>query len=272
MACSPSSLPRSGCDHGAAAASDLRRHHPGARHHRAVRQHARARRAQSRRPARRDPRLRRPLRRRQVGADAHHHRAGAEGRRPHRGVRRRSRCRRHRGAARGRAALGHPVPAGRAVLLADRASEHPVSGARISQRLAAAARRDHGGEARDGRPAAGGRRPLSVGTVGRHDQARGAGARARARSGTGVPGRADLRPRSDRRGRLRRTGEDAPAHFGPDRFHGNPRSRQSLYRLRPHRRFRERQDHCRRIDRRHEGIAASLAASSISTASAPALS
>ena len=50
-----------------------------------------------------------------------------------------------------RAALGHPVPAGRAVLLADRAAEHPVSGARISQCLAAAARRDHGGQARHGR-------------------------------------------------------------------------------------------------------------------------
>ena len=54
----------------------------------------------------------------------------------HRGVRDRSRRRQRRGAARGRAALGHPVPAGRAVFLADGAAEHPVSGARISQRLA----------------------------------------------------------------------------------------------------------------------------------------
>ena len=53
-------------------------------------------------------------------------------------------------AARGRAALGHPVPAGRAVLLADRAPEHPVSDARISQGLGAAARRDRGGQAGDG--------------------------------------------------------------------------------------------------------------------------
>ena len=33
---------------------------------------------------------------------------------------------------------------------------------------------------------------------------------------------------------------DPAAHFGADRFHGNPRSRQPLYGLRPHRRFRER--------------------------------
>ena len=110
-----------------------------------------ARRAQSRRQARRNPGLCRSLRRRQIGADAHHHRAGAQDQRPHRGVRDRSRCRRRQGAARRRAALGHPVPAGRAVFLADGAAEHPVSGARISQRLAAAARRDHGGQARHGR-------------------------------------------------------------------------------------------------------------------------
>ena len=58
--------------------------------------------------------------------------------------------------------------------------------------------------------------------------------------GTGVPGRADLGPRSDRRRRFRRTGAHPAAYFGPDRFHGNPRSRQPLYGLRPHRRFRER--------------------------------
>ena len=40
----------------------------------------------------------------------------------------------------------------------------------------------------DGGPQAGGRRPLSFGALRRHDQARGAGPRARARSGTGVPG------------------------------------------------------------------------------------
>ena len=99
----------------------------------------------------------------------------------------RSRRRGCRCAARRRASLGNPVPAGRAVLLADRAAEHPVSGARISQRLAAPARRDHGGQARHGGTAPRGRRPFSVGTFRRHDQAGGAGARAGARSGTGLP-------------------------------------------------------------------------------------
>ena len=57
---------------------------------------------------------------------------------------------------------------------------------------------------------------------------------------TGVPGRADFRPRSDRRRRFRRTGPHPAAYFGPDRFHGNPRSRQPLYGLRPDRGVRER--------------------------------
>ena len=158
-----------------------------------------SRRAQPRRQARRDPGLRRPFRRGQVGADAHHHRPGAEvaGRIEVFGIDLDA-AQRPRAARRG-TALGHPVPAGRAVLLADGAAEHPVSGARVSQSLAAAARRDHGGKTGHGGPAAGSRRPFSVGTFRRHDQARGAGARARARSGTGVPGRADLGPRSDRR-------------------------------------------------------------------------
>ena len=250
----------------------LRSDHPGARRLGAVRRNAGARRPRSRRQARRDSRLRRPLRRRQIGADPHHHRTGAETERPDRGVRHRPRHRQREGAALGRAALGHPVPAGRAVLLAERAAEHPVPGARISQSVAAADGRDHGRQARHGRAEAGGRGQDAVGTVRRHDQARGAGARAGARSGTGVPRRADLRPRSDRRRRFRRTGPHAAAHFGADGFHGNPRPRQPSHRLRPDRRARRRQDHRGRIDGRDESFAASVAAVIFSRQARPRVS
>ena len=69
----------------------------------------------------------------------------------------------------------------------------------------------------------------------RHDQARGPRARARARSRDRLPRRADLGPRSDRRRRIRRTDRDAAGYFGPDRLHGNARSRQPAHRLRPDR-------------------------------------
>ncbi len=85
---------RSECDDGRhptkAATERARPDHPRPRHHRAVRRDARARQPRPRRQARRDPRLRRSVRRRQVRADADHHRARAQGRRPHRGVRGRS--------------------------------------------------------------------------------------------------------------------------------------------------------------------------------------
>ena len=61
----------------------------------------------------------------------------------------------------------------------------------------------------------------SVRTVGRHDQARRAGAGAGPRPGDPVPGRADLRARSHRRGRVRRADCDVTADFRPDRIHGN---------------------------------------------------
>ena len=70
------------------AAEHVRRHHPGPRSLGAVRRPPGSRWARSRREARRNPGLRRRIRRRQVGADAHHHRPGAQGQRKHRGVRR----------------------------------------------------------------------------------------------------------------------------------------------------------------------------------------
>jgi ABC-type Fe3+/spermidine/putrescine transport system ATPase subunit len=64
--------------------------------------------------------------------------------------------------------------------------------------------RDRPAEDRDGRPQTRCRGQISLGTVGRHDQARRAGARAGARSRDRLPRRADLGPRSDRCRRIRR--------------------------------------------------------------------
>ena len=138
-------------------------------------------------------------------------------------------------AAGGRAALGRAVPAGRAVFLADGAEnlQFPMREyLELSQRLMdeiALAKLEMVGLDADVL------RQISVRTVRRHDQARGACARARARPGNRLPRRADLRPRPDRRRRFRHPDRDAAAHFGPDRFHGNARSRQPAHGLRPHR-------------------------------------
>src|SRR4030095_8094790 len=54
--------------------------------------------------------------------------------------------------------------------------------------------------------------------------------------GVAVPGRADRRPRSDRRGALRRTREGAEPKPRTYHSYGDARSGQSLRGLRPHRR------------------------------------
>ncbi len=93
------------------------------------------------------------------------------------------------------------------------------------------------------------------------------GARARARSGNRVSGRADLRPRSDRGRRFRHADRDPAAHFGPDRVHGDPRSRQPAYGLRPHRGAGRRQGDRRGHHGHHAGVHPSRGCGPISTAS-----
>ena len=133
----------------------------------------RARSRDARRLPRRDSRLRRRLRRRQVGADAHDHRALAQAPRHDRSVRDRS-CRLERARAPcDRAALGRAVPAGRAVLLAHRAAEYRVSDPRISERpVAAPDRGDRARQAGNGRTQRRRAQKISGGAVRRHDQAR----------------------------------------------------------------------------------------------------
>ena len=58
------------------------------------------------------------------------------------------------GSARDREALGHPVPGRRAVLIADRAAEHPGADARASRTAAGDDGRPCLSQARDGRLAA----------------------------------------------------------------------------------------------------------------------
>ena len=67
-------------------------------------------------------------------------------------------------------------------------------------------------------------RQISLGTVRRHDQARGAGAGAGARSRDRLSRRADLRSRSDLRRRIRCVDQDLAADLRADRVHGHPRS------------------------------------------------
>ena len=99
-----------------------------------------------------------------------------------------------------RAALGHAVPAGRAVLLADRAPERAVSDAGepdICPTVCSTSWRRRSWKWSGLSPDDGDKFPVRA--VRRHDQARGAGARAGARSGNRVSRRADLRPRPDLR-------------------------------------------------------------------------
>ena len=70
--------------------------------------------------------------------------------------------------------------------------------------------------------ARGGWRQVSVRIVGRHDQARGAGPRARARSRDRVSRRADLGARPDSGRRFRRPDQDTAENAGADGVHGHP--------------------------------------------------
>ncbi len=118
--------------------------------------------------------------------------------------------------------VGHPVSAGRAVLVAHRAAEHPVSASRESGAVAAADGRDRHRQARNGRAFAGGWRQVSFRIVRRHDQAGGAGARAGAGSRDRVSRRADLGPRPDCSRRVRRSDQDLAENAGADGIHGHP--------------------------------------------------
>src|SRR6185437_8464343 len=82
---------------------------------------------------------------------------------------------------------------------------------------------------------------------------------ARARPGHRLPRRADLRPRSDRRRRLRHFDRHAAADARADGVHGHPRPRQPAYGLRPHRGAGGGQDHRRRQHGRDARLRASLA-------------
>jgi phospholipid/cholesterol/gamma-HCH transport system permease protein len=125
-------LARSGCEDDRQRGGDQR-----ARSRRQLRRGDGARPRHARRLPRRDSRLRRRFWCGQIGVDAHDHRPAAQARRHHRGVRERFRQPRRPRTARRRAALGRAVPAGRAVLLADRAAERAVPDPRISQPVAA---------------------------------------------------------------------------------------------------------------------------------------
>ena len=130
--------------------------------------------------------------------------------------------------------LGHLVPERRLVLDADRGRECRGPDPRIFPLSeAAAARRDRVVQDRDERPAARRRAEISVRAVGRHAQARRAGAGAGARSRAVVPRRADRRPRPDRRGGVRRTDPLAAAAARADRVPDHPRSRHAAHHLRP---------------------------------------
>ena len=78
-------------------------------------------------PQGRDPRPGRRFRRRQVGLDADHHRAHSAAKRGDRGHGRRDRRQPGSQHPERRRPMGYPVPAGRAVFVAHRAAEYPVS-------------------------------------------------------------------------------------------------------------------------------------------------
>ena len=143
-----------------------------------------------------------------------------------------SRC----GTPRDRAALGHSVPAGRAVLVADGAAERAVSDARVPGAFRQTAAGGGAGQARDGRPRCRRRRQASLRALGRHDQAGGACARARPRSRDRLSGRADVGPRPDRGRRFRRADQDAAADARAHGVHGHARPGEPQCRLRSHRR------------------------------------
>ena len=122
-----------------------------ARPGRRLRRRHRARPCGARRLRRRDSRLRRRFRRRQIGLDAHDHRAAAEAPGHDRSVRHRPCGARRARAARDRAALGRAVPARCAVFLAHRAAKRSVPDPRISRSVAAPDRGDRARQAGNGR-------------------------------------------------------------------------------------------------------------------------
>src|SRR5258708_1070603 len=107
------------------------------------------------------------------------------------------------GGAGGGGGVGGSGGGGRDGFFPDGATEHPVSTARKSGDVSRIDGRNRYRQARNGRAGTGGWRQVSFRIVGRHDQTRGAGPRARARSRDRVSRRADLGSGSHCGGRIR---------------------------------------------------------------------
>ncbi len=93
----------------------------------------------------------RRFRRRQIGADADHHRADSARSSGEIEVMWRRRSATTTGPRGAAVAMGHPVPAGRAVFVAHRAAEHSVSAAREPRAVGRADGRNRDRQARNGR-------------------------------------------------------------------------------------------------------------------------
>ena len=147
------------------------------------------------------------FRRRQVGADAHDHRAVAQARRHDRGFRPGyRRVERDASAVRSNGAGACCFSRARYFprLTVQQNIEFPMR-EYLKGLSHAADRRNRACQAENGRPQRQRPQKISVRIVRRHDQARGARSRAGARSRHRLSRRADLRPRSDRCRRVRRT-------------------------------------------------------------------
>ncbi len=120
-------------------------------------------------------------------------------------------------------ALGRAVPGGRSVLGAERLRQRRAAAARAARPARGRGARAGHDEARAGGDRRRQRRQAAGAAVGRHGQARGAGARAGARSRAAVPRRADGRPRSGAQRRLRAAYRAPAPGTAPHRGDGHAR-------------------------------------------------